>query len=437
MTTTESETANDGAPSEREWVSAREACAILDVKKETLYAYASRGTVRSQNALGKKKTRVYHREDLKRLRARSQARAGHGPVAAAALQWGEPVLATRVGTIQREGPIYRGRCAVDLATEKKSFEEVCELLWQVPFAPSTVGPGASSPNTRDTRGLGVPAPSIRALLRRGAGPYDAMLITAAALAAAEPRGEVKEVAARRGGVLVRRLIASCALTRGVDEMNAALAADSCARSLLIALGGRTTPAAVSAMAEALVLTADHELNVSTFAARVAASSGASLSAAVVAALAALSGPLHGAATARVEAFALEIDRPECAAEVVAGRLERGESIPGFGHPLYPEGDPRGLRLEALAGQVQPRARAVRVLRAVASTVELTTGQLPTLDVGLVALSSALGLPRGAPLAIFACGRLAGWIAHALEQREAGTMLRPRAQYIGTPTPPTS
>jgi citrate synthase len=232
-------------------------------------------------------------------------------------------------------------------------------------------------------------------------------------------------------------------------VNAALSAgpgraaqtDATARALLVALGARTTSSSVEAMTEALVLSADHELNVSTFAARVASSSGASLAASIVAALAALSGPLHGAATARVDALVAEIDRPERAAEVVAARLNRGESVPGFGHPLYPEGDPRGSRLLETAQRLSSKARTVRVLVSVTNAMHLVARERPTVDVGLTALAGALSLPRGAPLAIFACGRLAGWIAHVIEQRSAGHLVRPRAlrgcltrKAIATPPP---
>jgi citrate synthase len=184
------------------------------------------------------------------------------------------------------------------------------------------------------------------------------------------------------------------------------------------------------MTEALVLAADHELNPSTFAARVAASAGASLPACMMAALAALSGPLHGAATARVEAFVAEVAKPERGAAAVGERLARGESVPGFGHPVYPEGDPRGARLLEVAQRLGGRSRGVRILVSVVNAMDLVARERPTLDVGLVALSHALGLPRGGALAIFACGRVAGWIAHALEQRAAGFILRPRARYVG-------
>jgi citrate synthase len=343
-------------------------------------------------------------------------------VAAGALRWGEPVLETRIGAIAENGPVYRGKPAVELAQEGARFEDVCTLLWsEAPF---------DTEIELGSRGLGAPLPALRALLRAGAEPFDGMVVTAAALSVAEARGEPREAARGRAALLVRRLVASCALVRPGDAVAAALDAGGVARSLLVALGARRpSPAAIAAMNEALVLGADHELNPSTFAARVAASAGASLASSLVAALGVLAGPLHGGATARVEAFVAEVGRPERAAKAVAARLDRGESVPGFGHPLYRDGDPRGARLLEVATNLPGSSRDVRVLLSVTRTMELVAREKPTIDVGLVALAAALGLPRGAPLAIFACGRLAGWIAHALEQRDAGFMLRPRARYV--------
>jgi citrate synthase len=132
----------------------------------------------------------------------------------------------------------------------------------------------------------------------------------------------------------------------------------------------------------------------------------------------------------VEAFVAEVGRPERAAAAVGERLERGESVPGFGHPLYPNGDPRGARLLEVASRVGAKSRGVRVISSIVSSMALVARERPTIDVALVALSAGLGLRPGAPLAIFACGRLAGWTAHALEQRAAGFLLRPRARYVG-------
>lgn len=400
-----------------------QAAELLGVKRETLYAYASRGLVRSAASPGPgPRGRVYNRADVDRLRARSQARAGHGPVAASALRWGEPVLETRIGSIGPEGPLYRGRSAVTLAREGASFEDVCTLLWGTPFRPE---------EDLDARRLGAPVAPLRALLRPHAEPFDGMLVTAGVLAAAEQHAEPSlDVARARAAALLRRLVASCGLVLGADAVTGSLEAATTARALLVALGGRTTASSVAAMTEGLVLTADHELNPSTFAARVAASAGASLPASTMAALAALSGPLHGGATARVEAFVSEVSRPERAAAAVGERLARGDSVPGFGHRLYPNGDPRGARLLELAQRVGGKARGVRILVSVVDAMDLVARERPTLDVGLVALAAALNLPRGAPLAVFACGRVAGWIAHALEQRGADYVLRPRAAYVG-------
>jgi citrate synthase len=403
------------------WLTAAQAARRLGVKRETLYSYASRGLVRTGHALAGDRTRLYNREDVDRLHARSLARAGHSAVAAGALRWGEPVLETSVGAIRDEGPAYRGRSAVALAREGASFEEVAGLLWEGDFRRGPV-----------RGGLGVPQTHVRALLGGAAAePFEAMLVTAAALSTPTPGDEEPAHRMRaQAPTLVRRLVAACGLATGEGAVAASLEADGAARALLAALGGRTTASHVSAIGEALVLSADHELNASTFAARVAASSGASLGACVVAALAALSGPHHGALTARVAAFVAEVGRPERAADLVGARLARGESIPGFGHPLYPNGDPRGTRLLEVALRVGGRAKGVRAISAIASAMALAAREKPTIDLGLVALAHALALRPGAPLAVFACGRLAGWIAHAIEQRTAGYLLRPRARYVG-------
>ncbi len=203
---------------------------------------------------------------------------------------------------------------------------------------------------------------------------------------------------------------------------------SVAQALLASVGAaHRGDRAERALNCALVLAADHELNASTFAARVAASAGADLYACLTAAIATLSGPRHGGECDRVEALVSEVGTPRRAHSVVLARTQRGDLLPGFGHPLYPDGDPRAPPLLAAAHDLAPSS--VRTLDAIVLEATRSLGLKPTLDVGLVAIAHALGVP-GAASAIFALGRCAGWAAHVIEQREAGFLLRPRARYIG-------
>lgn len=179
---------------------------------------------------------------------------------------------------------------------------------------------------------------------------------------------------------------------------------------------------------ALVLCADHELNASSFAARVIASTGATPYAVVAGALAALSGHKHGGHTLRVAALLDEIEQIGDGSVVVRARLARGEGIPGFGHTLYPDGDPRAAALLAMMrerlGDTPDRYGAI------GAAIQSATGKAPTIDYALVALERRLGLPRDSAFMLFAIGRSAGWLAHAIEQYARPELLRPRAKYVG-------
>jgi citrate synthase len=234
----------------------------------------------------------------------------------------------------------------------------------------------------------------------------------------------------RSRTLVKRMAALAGLGAGAARVTAALRAPSVAGSLLVALDAAPTARATAAMNRALVLLADHELNASSFAARVAASAGTDLYACVSTGLATLSGVRHGGLGARVEALVAETGRPERARAVIEERARRGDDLPGFGHPLYPAGDPRATGLVEAALAIAPRRPALRTLMALVDAMRASRRPAPTVDVGLVALGYALALPPGSGIAIFAVARTAGWIAHAFEQRAAGFLLRPRARYVG-------
>jgi citrate synthase len=172
----------------------------------------------------------------------------------------------------------------------------------------------------------------------------------------------------------------------------------------------------------LVLLADHELNASTFAVRVVASTGARLTHCVMGGLAAVSGPRHGGASERLRAFLTGLETPEDAAAAVEARLQQGERLPGFGHIYYRDEDPRAVELLSV---VKPDP----VLAAVLDAGRAMAGVEPNVDFGLIAVERTFGLPPGAAIALFAMGRSVGWIAHVFEQRASGALIRPRAEFV--------
>lgn len=404
-------------------LSARDAARLLEVRLETLYAYVSRGLLRSVPD-ARKGRRLYFREDLDRLRARHQAHGGHGAVAAGALRWGEPVLDSALTDIAATGPRYRGVDALSLAEQGTPFEAVAELLW--------TGAPPGQPTSWPESDFGPNLSRLARVLPKDARPLEALAVALPALAVADTsrHGASAQAQLGRARRLLRGFAAGLALPGHPERLGAALRADTVARSLLIALGQRPRRQSERAIDRTLVLCADHELNPSAFAARVAASTGADLYACVGAALATLSGPLHGGACDRVEVLVAEAGSPARAASALDERLRRGDSVPGFGHLLYPRGDPRTRLLLQTAQALGSRSQGLRTLLALIEAMNERGREAPTLDSGLVAVASALGLPRGSAVGLFAVGRAAGWIAHALEQQAAGFLLRPRARYVG-------
>jgi citrate synthase len=392
-------------------LSAQEAAKLLGVKPQTLYAYASRGLLRR---VGDGKRRRYLSEDVERLRTRQRARSGHGAVAAAALSFGDPVLDSSITAIDERGPLYRGRSAVELAKAGTSFESVAELLWsgELPSEPPS------------WRAFQAPA--------RSWGPartsLEDLLVALPALVRLAPQRHSR---ARESELsLARQLVPSLAW------LLVPPAARREGGSVAEVLGGMVKApqnTARRALDVALVLLADHELNASSFAARVAASTDAHLPACLTAALATLSGPRHGGACDRVEALLEEAAALPRPLDVIEKRARRGDAMTGFGHPLYPAGDPRAALLLEEASVLARRSAGLRKrLGPLFSLAQVMQRQgLPaTVDFGLVALTRALEMPAGSAALLFALGRSAGWVAHVLEQRASVAVLRPRARYLG-------
>ncbi len=373
-----------------DWLTAQQAMARLGLKPQTLYAYVSRGLIEARGDAADSRRRLYRAEDVARLERRKARGRKPAAIAEDAIAFGEPILASGIATIQRGRLWYRGQDAEKLA-ETAKLEDVARLLWDCGsqrFPPLfTIVPEAPA-RQRIFAVIAARAAGDAAMARRA---KKALYLEAASVLDAL----VDAIAGRPGqGPIHLRL----AQAWGCDARGADL------------------------IRRALVLLADHELNASTFAVRVAASTRASLAACVLAGLATLSGPLHGGMASRVLGLMREIAE-DGTKGAISARLAAGVPLPGFGHPLYPNGDARARGLLA-AFTLPPAYEEVR--RAVAAL----TGEEPNIDFVLTAIAARLGLAPDVSFQIFAAARCTGWIAHALEQNETGRLIRPRARYVG-------
>lgn len=396
------------------YLSAKAAAGLLGVSVQTLYSYVSRGLIRSEETGESKRTRRYLAEDVQNLVQRKEGRRSPEKMVSDALRWGSPIMESAITLIAGGRFYYRGMDATVLA-RRRSVEEVAAFLWTGGFE----GHFFDGDFT-------VPSAVIGVL--EAAGPaelYDRLQIALPVLGLDDVAAyDLRPAAvARTGARILRRLTAVVAGTGSRLEIER--------KSIAGALQNGWTPEipeAAELFSAALILCADHELNVSAFTARCVASAAASPYGVVEAGLAALRGVRHGGLTDRVERqlAALEGDPRE----VVASAVRRGEPIPGFGLQVYPEGDPRAALLLQLIDERFPEAPAVRQALAFAAQVKSILGDFPTIDFGLAVLTRSLGLPPGHGQVVFALGRIIGWIAHAIEQYNAGTLVRPRATYVG-------
>lgn len=376
------------------FLTAREASAELNVSRATLYAYVSRGMVESRPAPNGRH-RVYRADDVRRLRGR---KSGRGTTTRE--KGSDPVLSSAITLIEDGRLYYRGRDVVALA-RTTSLEAVAGLLWQADGDPFADLPDPAPPRRAGESAL---ARAVTGLALAQDADLQALNLAPTAVA--------------RTGARIVRLLAHAF---GADP-HAASIAEGFATAWRV-------PRAMPLIRGALVLCADHELNASTYAARVVAATRATPYAVTLAGLAALQGPRHGGQRLRVQALLREAAAASDPRAAVIARLQRGEPLPGFGHPLYPDGDPRAVALHGAMTATLPLPSAVT---GVAEAVETLAGLKPNIDFALVALALALKLPDDAPFALFATGRAVGWIAHALEQYESPELIRPRAHYTGEP-----
>jgi citrate synthase len=398
------------------YLTAGQAATELGVKLATLYAYVSRGLIRSKQMGNAQRERYYSAEDVERLQERKQQRRDPTSVVASALDWGAPVLDSALTLISAGKLYYRGYDAAKLASQY-TVEEVAGLLWN-----GTLG----APNSLLTKPLRKSARTQMENLISHLGPYpliDAFQIALLMTAPEDPAAyDLRPNAVRQTGGRILRLLTAVAAGQVAESG----IAETLSRSWMPKQGS-----SVARLLNAtLILLADHEFNVSSFTARCVASAAATPYAVVTAGLGALQGAKHGGVVNRVEALLAEIHKPANAQRVLAHRLKRGDDIPGFGHRLYPDGDPRSRVLLKLMADAAPRSSALSLARAVMQAAKSLLGEEPNSDFALAVLTRLLGLPEGYGLGIFALGRTIGWLAHALEQYEYNLLIRPRARYTG-------
>jgi citrate synthase len=396
-------------------MAAADAAAMLDVSRATLYAYVSRGFVRSQAAAGGRERR-YSRDDLDRLRQRRELRRAPDAAAARALHWGLPILESSITLIDGVRLYYRGHDACELA-RTRPFAEVAALIWTGGFELPAAAPDARPP----------------ALASRLPFVPRAQSLLAAAAADDRMAMDLRPARVAQTGVRILRRVAAAALRADPGGAPPSARPDG-AIDRALARRWKAGDRAAAVLRAALILCADHELNVSSFTARCVASAGSHPYAAVIAGLSALEGPRHGGASARVESMLQSMHGVRTLGRGVAARVRRGEPIEGFGHPLYRDGDPRGRLLLQLLEEHYRSSGELRFVRGFARAAADATGEHPNIDFALAAVARVLRLPAGAPLMLFAIGRTVGWIGHAIEQYAAGQLIRPRARYVGPVNP---
>jgi citrate synthase len=384
----------------------------LGVKPETVYAYVSRGLLHSRrNADGRGS--LFDAAEVDALAA--GGRRGVDAKVALAIQ-------TEITLIDSGRLYYRGHDALKLARSER-YETVASLLWTGELAPAEfVAPA----------GMLALAEAVTAPLPASARRTDRLRLIVAASAAADPlRFDTSPAAVvATGRNLIGTMVEALPLRASHQRRPSGSLADRLWPRLTAA---EPTHAGLRALNSALILLADHDLAASTVAARVAASTRAHPYAVVSAGLAALDGPLHGAASGIAYQMLVDATRTGDALLAISDRLRVGDFIPGFGHRLYPDGDPRAVMLMALLPEVDGDARAdtQATIDALATAFMRHAGFPPNIDFAIAALALLTGMGPEAGETIFAVARTAGWIAHGLEEyRDRSGRFRPSGRYAG-------
>ena len=408
-------------------LTAAEAARRLGVKPATLYAYVSRGVL-SRGKAADGRASLFHADEVERLARRGRPRRPPGVA--------DITVESAITEIAGDRLRFRGLDVARLAVSR-AFEEVAELLW--------TGELRSAREAWQARPAALAAGrAAQAALPAGTLPLERLQVIVPAMAATDPlRLQLDPAAVTAAGRSIIAGMVDCLPATvipgpgisgpGIPGPGASGPGEPVAERLWSRLcDHRASPALLRALSAALVLLADHELAASTLAARVAASVQADPYAVVGTGLGAMSGALHGGASLGAETLLAAARGPGDVPRVVGELLRRGEKVPGFGHFVYGNGDPRAVVLLDLVRRAAPKSGQLAVADAVLAEVRQKSLPEPNIDFAIATLARVAGMVRGAGEAIFAVARTAGWIAHALEAYAGPGPLRPRAVYTGKP-----
>jgi citrate synthase len=404
-----------------EWIGAAEAADRLGIKPASLYAYVSRGVLtRRRDADGR--ASMFDADEVAQLARKGRPRRPAG---------GSELIIESAITEITDGTLhYRGLDAIWLA-RNRAFEDVAGLLWtgELPAA----GAGDPAGQWQATPAALAVGGAAQSALPAGTLPLERLQVIVPALAATDQlRLHLDRPAVITAGkTLIAGMAGALPPVGGEPGASNAGEAGSIPRRLAGRLCAGPVPAGLEAVLNvAMVLLADHELAASTLAARVAASMRADPYAVVATGLGAMGGALHGGAALGAELMLASAQSPEEVPRVVGDLLRRGERLPGFGHFVYKDGDPRANLLLQVVQAYAADSPRLAVASAVVAEVRRRSLPEPNIEFALAVLAAVAGMIRGAGEAIFAVSRTAGWIAHALEEYDRNIPIRPRGVYVG-------
>jgi 2-methylcitrate synthase len=351
---------------------------------------------------------------------------------------GVVVAQTSICSIDAERGVlmYRGYDIADLA-EHATYEDVAYLLLEGELPSSEAS--AAFREKLSARELPPPVGAIVDGRARDSTPMEMLRTAVSSLSFTDPAEAAidRDNERRKAALLVAQLptiVARYHRTRqGLDAIAPDPSLCYSENFLTMLRGDSPTEQEVRAFDAVMILHAEHEMNASTFAARVVAGTLSDIHSAVVAAICALKGPIHGGANEKAMAFFEEIGTPEAAADAVRDRFARKETIYGFGHPLYTTMDPRAVILKRWSRELSAEAGEPNwfaITDAVESAVMEQKGLWPNVDLYSGSVYRYLGIPTDLFTPLFECSRVAGQAAHVLEQHADNKIIRPGAEYVG-------